>query len=242
VYKTGDFVINSYTVDDTAVVRFATDNSKLVTKDTAEKIMTALAEKELITAFYDWDNVYYYQYIYGILNTFNYNEADNIYAEDVQKYLDENFGKWNLRFSKGEITNFGVPETGWIVSSADGSEVSYEVYFDVYVALNKEFGLATTWDILDSAGGNVVVGDNMLESYKADKPSVTVKNGDVNSDDAVDSKDATALLIKYAEALNDDKTLKPEDMPGGDYNGDGKVDSLDATAILIAYAEWLIER
>jgi hypothetical protein len=66
--------------------------------------------------------------------------------------------------------------------------------------------------------------------------------GDVNGDKKLTSEDATSVLIKYAEALNNDKTLKPEDMPGGDFNGDGKVDSLDATAILIDYAEWLIEQ
>jgi surface protein len=64
--------------------------------------------------------------------------------------------------------------------------------------------------------------------------------GDVNGDKQVDSKDATAILIAYADALVNDTTIKAADMPAGDYNKDGEVNSLDATAILIAYAEYLV--
>ena len=80
-----------------------------------------------------------------------------------------------------------------------------------------------------------------VAAAEVETPAAAVINGDTNGDEAVDSKDATVILIKYAEALNDDKTLKAEELPGGDFNGNGFVDSIDATDILIDYAERLIE-
>lgn len=74
-----------------------------------------------------------------------------------------------------------------------------------------------------------------------EKPAATVLNGDTNGDNDVTSEDATVVLVAYAGALNEDKALKAEDMPGGDYDGSGYVDSLDASAILLDYAEKLIE-
>jgi hypothetical protein len=63
----------------------------------------------------------------------------------------------------------------------------------------------------------------------------------VNADNAIDSRDATAILISYASALTDDYTIFAESFPEGDFNEDGVVDSRDATAILVAYARYLIE-
>jgi hypothetical protein len=71
--------------------------------------------------------------------------------------------------------------------------------------------------------------------------STTGDLGDLNNDNSIDSKDATIVLIKYAEALVNDKVIKASELPAGDYNKDGYVDAKDATSILVAYAEWLIE-
>jgi acyl carrier protein len=66
--------------------------------------------------------------------------------------------------------------------------------------------------------------------------------GDVNEDGKVDSLDATAILIAYAEELNETgKAVSADKLPAGDVDRDGKVDSLDATVILIEYAKALNE-
>lgn len=58
--------------------------------------------------------------------------------------------------------------------------------------------------------------------------------GDINSDGIIDSKDASAVLVKYADIiLKSDKSFNSV----YDYNKDGKIDAKDATAILIKAAK-----
>ena len=69
------------------------------------------------------------------------------------------------------------------------------------------------------------------------KPTENKSLGDVNNDDAVDSKDAVIVLKDYAEKLATGKTTV--DASIGDVNGDGAIDSKDAVLILKYYAEKL---
>ena len=67
------------------------------------------------------------------------------------------------------------------------------------------------------------------------------KCGDTNDSGAVTSEDATKILVDYADALVNDKTIRVYDYPYGDANRDNKVSSEDATVILIEYAKALVD-
>ncbi len=61
--------------------------------------------------------------------------------------------------------------------------------------------------------------------------------GDVNNDEKIDSKDATAILVEYsARATGGAPTLIEEALDAADANKDTKVDSKDASAILSYYS------
>ena len=64
-----------------------------------------------------------------------------------------------------------------------------------------------------------------------------IKLGDINGDDAIDSKDAVLVLKSYADALANNKTYYEK---AADVNNDGKVDSKDAVEILKTYAKNLV--
>jgi hypothetical protein len=204
------------------------------TDELAQTFMTELDKQGLITAFYDWNNLYDYDTAIGNFTKLYLPEDSSVSLEEVNNYLDKNYHELGLSLN----------EEGSLSSEKDISNIDY---FKAFVGLYSDFGYNFNWGSPVSSGGSLV-GTNALEAAEEEKPVVaeeekpvvTVKNGDVNNDDAVDSKDATAVLIAYAGALNDDKVLKADDFPGGDFNGDGSVDSLDATEILIDYAEYLI--
>ncbi len=61
-----------------------------------------------------------------------------------------------------------------------------------------------------------------------------IKVGDINGDNAIDSKDAVLVLKSYADALANNKTYYEK---AADVNNDGKVDSKDAVEILKTYAK-----
>ena len=65
-----------------------------------------------------------------------------------------------------------------------------------------------------------------------------IKLGDINGDNAIDSKDAVLVLKSYADALVNNKTYYEK---AADVNNDGKVDSKDAVEILKTYAKNLAE-
>ncbi len=65
-----------------------------------------------------------------------------------------------------------------------------------------------------------------------------IKLGDINGDNAIDSKDAVLVLKSYADALANNKTYYEK---AADVNNDGKVDSKDAVEILKTYAKNLAE-
>ena len=70
-------------------------------------------------------------------------------------------------------------------------------------------------------------------------PACTSHMGDVNEDNIVDAKDASAILSSYAVlSVGDDSDI---DTILADYNYDGKIDATDASAILNAYAADSVE-
>ncbi|MBO5164844.1 MAG: leucine-rich repeat protein [Ruminococcus sp.] len=63
-------------------------------------------------------------------------------------------------------------------------------------------------------------------------------SGDVNGDEAVDSSDASDVLIEYsAISTGTPPRFTPKQQIVGDLNGDGVIDSSDAAEILIIYAK-----
>ena len=63
--------------------------------------------------------------------------------------------------------------------------------------------------------------------------------GDLNADKAVDAKDATMILISFANSIlskEADTGINREQTYVGDVNSDGATDSKDATCILVYYA------
>lgn len=62
--------------------------------------------------------------------------------------------------------------------------------------------------------------------------------GDINGDGVVDAKDATAILVEYANSIIGKKATI--EIRLADTNGDGKITSLDATKVLIFTAEVII--
>ena len=62
--------------------------------------------------------------------------------------------------------------------------------------------------------------------------------GDVNEDSTIDSIDATAILVEYANTSTGNKpTFTSSQVIAADVNKDGFVNSTDASKILAYYAE-----
>ncbi|MBR3900201.1 MAG: hypothetical protein IKJ60_01455 [Ruminococcus sp.] len=62
--------------------------------------------------------------------------------------------------------------------------------------------------------------------------------GDVNEDSTIDSIDATAILVEYANTSTGNKpTFTSSQSIAADVNKDGFVNSTDASKILAYYAE-----
>lgn len=70
-------------------------------------------------------------------------------------------------------------------------------------------------------------------------PTTSSQTGDVNGDGTIDSKDASMILVDYANALLGKKS--EIDAKLADINGDGAVDSKDATALLVYYAKAILD-
>lgn len=64
----------------------------------------------------------------------------------------------------------------------------------------------------------------------------TVTSGDIDDDGAVDSSDASEVLMIYALVSTGSGDITEEERAAGDVNGDGLVDSSDASLILSYYA------
>lgn len=61
--------------------------------------------------------------------------------------------------------------------------------------------------------------------------------GDVNGDDKVDAKDASAILVEYSKmSTGGDGEMTAAQKSAADVNGDDKVDAKDASSILAYYA------
>ena len=61
--------------------------------------------------------------------------------------------------------------------------------------------------------------------------------GDINGDDKIDAKDASAILVEYSKmSTGGDGELTAAQKSAADVNGDGMVDAKDASAILGYYA------
>ncbi len=64
-----------------------------------------------------------------------------------------------------------------------------------------------------------------------------INYGDVNGDGAVDSLDASEILVHYASLSTGDKgTITGKAAKAADIDSDGKIDSNDASAVLAYYA------
>ena len=61
--------------------------------------------------------------------------------------------------------------------------------------------------------------------------------GDINGDDKIDAKDASAILVEYSKmSTGGDSDMSDAQKAAADVNGDDKVDAKDASAILAYYA------
>ena len=135
---------------------------------------------------------------------------------------------------------------------------------DLAKKLHSEFGITPYAEIAER--GSNAVGHNALDDYiKSQETTATeettdkielptqeiteptketttepkeIKLGDINGDNAIDSKDAVLVLKSYADALANNKTYYEK---AADVNNDGKVDSKDAVEILKTYAKNLAE-
>lgn len=117
-----------------------------------------------------------------------------------------------------------------------------------YVA--KKLDYLCTYDSVESAAK--VKSSDEYRYYKKLRPDGMVDLyyvmgdlalGDADLDGIVDARDATKILVRYADTLLNGTDAKEDNLEAdycADYNMDGSIDSLDATAVLIAYAEELL--
>ena len=92
-------------------------------------------------------------------------------------------------------------------------------------------------DFKSESAVNEEEGD-MIQNFTLDMTVVSMP-GDVNGDEKIDAKDATAILVDYANRIYGNESTIPLEL--GDYNYDGVVDAKDATAILVYYANLIYE-
>lgn len=95
-------------------------------------------------------------------------------------------------------------------------------------------GYELRWAVTDAE-------DHSLTWYSVDLKSTEMLSfshlGDVNLDNMIDSRDASAILHFYAEvSANQAATLTEEQLPAADINGDSFVDARDASLLLSYYA------
>ena len=94
-----------------------------------------------------------------------------------------------------------------------------------------EAGTELTLYISSNVAGAELIAIPMVYDAEADEPTYTL--GDVNNDGAIDSSDALAVLLFFANGTEFGENIPEE---AGDVNVDGAVDSSDALAILLFFA------
>lgn len=162
----------------------------------------------------------------------NEGEVNKIVADEylnIKKYLNDN--KISAEISLVKKQELGTNYTG-INIIADSKKSSDKI--TKYLNENNYYTDVVEISIKKS-------------NYEPESPTATISENitinlsaaDVNGDGAVDSADATKILIEYAESMIDVHKAIPTTH---DVNGDGSVDSADATDILIYYANEMLKR
>ena len=211
-------------------------------KKISNEVMKDLYKEGLISSFYDIGQVGYSSFIQ--LNPLFYEIGTDI--ESLQSYLDENKLDYTVKLNDEKDPLY--ENYGYIIEPNKDS-ITLSESLDLAKKLHSKFGIIPYAEIAESSGN--AVGHNALDDYiKSQETTATtvttatttttttkpkeIKLGDINGDDAIDSKDAVLVLKSYAEALANNKTYYEK---AADVNNDGKVDSKDAVEILKTYAK-----
>ena len=228
-------------------------------KKISNEVMKDLYKEGLISSFYDIGQVGYSSFIQ--LNPLFYKIGTDTDIESLQSYLDENKLDYTVKLNDEKDPLY--ESYGYIIEPNKDS-ITLSESLDLAKKLHSEFGITPYAEIAER--GSNAVGHNALDDYiKSQETTATeettdkielptqeiteptketttepkeIKLGDINGDNAIDSKDAVLVLKSYADALVNNKTYYEK---AADVNNDGKVDSKDAVEILKTYAKNLAE-
>ena len=228
-------------------------------KKISNEVMKDLYKEGLISSFYDIGQVGYSSFIQ--LNPLFYKIGTDTDIESLQSYLDENKLDYTVKLNDEKDPLY--ESYGYIIEPNKDS-ITLSESLDLAKKLHSEFGITPYAEIAER--GSNAVGHNALDDYiKSQETTATeettdkielptqeiteptketttepkeIKLGDINGDNAIDSKDAVLVLKSYADALANNKTYYEK---AADVNNDGKVDSKDAVEILKTYAKNLAE-
>ena len=224
-------------------------------KKISNEVMKDLYKEGLISSFYDIGQVGYSSFIQ--LNPLFYKIGTDTDIESLQSYLDENKLDYTVKLNDEKDPLY--ESYGYIIEPNKDS-ITLSESLDLAKKLHSEFGITPYAEIAER--GSNAVGHNALDDYiKSQETTATeettdkielptqeiteptketttepkeIKLGDINGDNAIDSKDAVLVLKSYADALVNNKTYYEK---AADVNNDGKVDSKDAVEILKTYAK-----
>ena len=224
-------------------------------KKISNEVMKDLYKEGLISSFYDIGQVGYSSFIQ--LNPLFYKIGTDTDIESLQSYLDENKLDYTVKLNDEKDPLY--ESYGYIIEPNKDS-ITLSESLDLAKKLHSEFGITPYAEIAER--GSNAVGHNALDDYiKSQETTATeettdkielptqeitestketttepkeIKLGDINGDNAIDSKDAVLVLKSYADALANNKTYYEK---AADVNNDGKVDSKDAVEILKTYAK-----
>ena len=127
--------------------------------------------------------------------------------------------------TKGKITAIGVGNAIITVITPDGDTKQFPI---TVLPVEEE----TTVTKQSTATSTIITTAATTKENINNNPPSNI--GDVNSDRSVDAKDATMILIYYANSIAGLNTTI--DINIADTNGDNKADAKDATNILVYYA------
>ena len=181
----------------------------------------AIAFNDVITSANDGDTAYY-MYFKIADNSSVINAAKKMGLE-LKNDNGNNYYAFPIDFSNNakEITNASGNEY-------PKDDISWEGgYLNVYVNLSSE-------------NSNPTVPIKRYDTPSKDNPTSNKKLGDVDNDKSITAKDATMILVDYANSIAQSSASKLNTNIA-DVNKDGNIDAKDATVILRFYAATIVD-
>lgn len=219
-----------------------TDNEDI--SDITNNMMLELNDKNLISAFYDSEEVGLLQHVTGFEQITYYTE----YKEAIEQYINEKSLNLTLEFAPA---NEICPVDGYILVSEN--ERTVEENFKIAADIYKELDIRPDYCVVDVI--ERIYGKNALEDITPAETTTTTTTptettattisttittqptepskpiGDADGDNEVTVRDCAFIAAALAQGRSDEFT------ENADFNDDGKVNVRDAAAIAKSLAE-----